>query len=441
MVNAQNTQTNRQSKDQAPPTDGATSPLWRLIPIHEYKSPAEPTSETLRSTLRNLRGWVREATGGATLERSVNAAPKLRTAPPGLLTWIAPPPTWEQAIDAVDVTLKPWYSAEPRTAGIQSLVGAPHSDLATIAVEWGKSHNFAIIKPPTPAQIFSNDADWMKQWQYNKAERLILPHLEQCYLRHHNGLDLIRRLLDWLWQAEIPCLIVSNSWAWAYLKRVHHLDALCHQPLTLAPLDAYALDQWFFTLANRDRPKQFIFRQEKDGHRVLRYTAANRPASTTPPARSIAKENHPQERPSEFIRYLAARSRGISGVAWAIWRHTLQIAADEDTEQDVQEKAADDNGVTIWVTAWEELALPTLPSGLDSAEAFVLHSLLLHHELHEEILPLLLPCSAAVTMQAIKRLRASGIVHVEAHRYQVTPLAYAAARAYLRSEGYLVDEL
>ena len=436
MANAQNTQKSGQLGEQTSPTVVAAPSLWRLIPVHEYKSPAEPTSETLRSTIRDFRTWLREAVGKSSAGASTNAAPKLRTAPPGLLSWIAPSPTWEHEIDALDATLEPWYKDEPRTAGIQYLVGAPYSNLANIAVEWGKSHDFAIIKPPTQAQILNNDSDWMKQWQYNKAERLILPHLEQCYLRHHNGLDLVRRLLDWLWQAEVPCLIVTDSWAWTYLKRLHHLDALCHQPFTLAPLDAYALDRWFFTLANRDRPKHFIFRQEKDGHRVLRYTPAKNVATATTTAVSDT-----QEKPSEFIRYLAARSRGISGVAWTIWRHTLQIAADEDTEKDLQEKAADDKGITIWVTAWEELELPTLSAGLNGAEAFILHSLLLHNGLREEILPLLLPCSAAVIMQAIKRLQATGIISAEDRTWQVTPLAYAAVRAYLRSEGYLVDEL
>ncbi len=450
MSNAQHTQTTDHPDESTPPSIAtpsiATAPLWRLIPVHEYKSPPEPTSETLRSTLRNLRNWFRDGENESSTQTDTKAAPKLRTAPPGLLTWVAPDPAWENEINALDATLTPWYSVESRMAGIQALVGAPYSDLANIAVAWGKAHNFAIIKPPTPAQILGNDPDWMKQWQYNKADRLILPHLEQCYLRHPNGLDLIRRLLDWLWQAEIPCLIVSDSWAWSYLKRVHHLDALCHQPLTLAPLDAYALDRWLSTLANRDRSKNFIFREEKDGSQVLRYTAPKTDPKTDPgPAtETIAAKpktaKQKQEKPSEFIRYLAARSRGISGIAWAIWRHTLQIAADEDTEQDVQEKAAKDNGVTIWVTAWEELTLPELPSGLGSAEAFVLHSLLLHGKLREEILPTLLPCAAAVTMQALKRLRAADIIRAEGRTWQVTPLAYATARTYLRSEGYLVDE-
>jgi negative regulator of replication initiation len=151
-------------------------------------------------------------------------------------------------------------------------------------------------------------------------------------------------------------------------------------------------------------------------------------------------ESHVQEKPSEFLRYLAARSRGISGVAWAIWRHSLQIAADHDTEENVQEKASQDSGITVWVTAWEDLALPELPGGLSSEGAFVLHSLLLHNRVRTEILPRLLPCSAAATMQAVKHLQTAGIVEEKDQTWQVTPLAYATVRNYLRSEGYLIDD-
>jgi len=434
MTNAQNTQATRHVEKQRSKETVDAPPLWRLIPVHDYKSPAEPTSETLRNTLRNVRTWFKETAGQSAPETATNAAPKLRMAPPGLLSWVAPPPTWEDALTAFDTALDTWCNADPQTAGIQSLVAAPYSDLANIAVAWGQARNYAIIKPPTPTQILENDPEWMKQWQQNKAERLILPHLEQCYLRHHNGLDLVRRLLDWLWQTEVPCLLVTDSWAWSYLKQVHQLDAICRQPLTLAPLDAHALDRWLVILANHDRPKEFIFRQEKDGRRVLRYALEKATETAT-------TEEKTQEKPSEFIRYLAARSRGISGVAWAIWRHTLQIAADDESEEEMPPKIVDEQGVTIWVTAWEELSLPTLPSGLSTVEAFVLHNLLLHRQVREEILPLLMPSSAAVTMQAVKRLQRAGIVQVDGHTWQVAPLAYATVRAYLRNEGYLVDEL
>jgi hypothetical protein len=343
------------------------------------------------------------------------------------LNWVAPSPDWATAVDALDEALQPWQTAETEEAGIQALVGAPYSHLAEIAIQWGQRHNYAVIKPPTPQQILENDPQWLQQWEQNEAARLILPHLEHCYLRHHNGLDLIRRLLDWLRQRQRPTLLVSDSWAWRYLTLVHHVDALCRAPLTSAPLDAAALDQWLYYLANRDRPRGFTFRQEKDGKRILQRRPT--PAAATP------------AHPSEFLRHLAARSRGISGVAWAIWRRSLQIAADQDTNLPEQKEAGQDHGVTIWVTTWDELQLPELANSLSHAEAFVLHNLLLHNGLSDTTLALLLPGTSADLVQTLRQLQSAGLIERQETIWRVAAVAYAAVRHTLRSEGYLTDEL
>ena len=177
----------------------------------------------------------------------------------------------------------------------------------------------------------------MQQWQQNEAERLILPALEACYLRHHNGLDLIRRWLDWLWGTSKPVVVVVDSWAWRYLQQIYHLQALNHRPLTLAPLQATDLDRWFYLLAHQQARHAFTFRQEQRGTPVLRSSLDS------------------DEKPSEFLRHLAARSRGIPGVAQAIWRHALQVAASEVKGKSAQQKAATDQGITLWVTAWGEI--------------------------------------------------------------------------------------
>jgi hypothetical protein len=44
-------------------------------------------------------------------------------------------------------------------------------------------------------------------------------------------------------------------------------------------------------------------------------------------------------------------------------------------------------------------------------------------------------------MQAVKHLQTTGIVEEKDQTWQVTPLAYATVRNYLRSEGYLIDDL
>lgn len=397
--------------------------LWRFIPLHDFDAPPEPPGETVRSTLISL--WERLNERARNSENEEAEHEELQSVPPGLLGWIAPEPNWqEQCTAAIDDALEHWLQTEDEEAGQKMLVAAPHSNVADMAIQWSRAHEYAVIKPPTPTQILENDPQWMEQWTHNKASRLVFPWLERCYLRHHNGLDLARRLLDWLWATKKPCLLVSDSWAWCYLSRIYPLDVITPHPLTLAPLKAQLLNYWFAALARRDQRDHFIFRQEDNGEAIVR-----------------SQEKETTESPHSYLRHLAARSRGIPGVAWAIWRHSLQINDEHAIKEQVREKAAVDQGVTIWITPWDKLNLPDVNNKVSGDESFVLHSLLLHNGLPEELIPQLLPLSPARTLQALRHLQFLGLVERGRHGWQVAPLAYPSVRSHLRTEGYLTDEL
>ena len=408
--------------------------LWRFIALSDYDPPNEPAGETVRNTLHNLweRLYVRTHEDNVQDELEQDT---LHAVPSGLLEWIAPAPTWEEhCIEAVDKALYTWLETDHDQAGIQLFVAPPYSNISEITINWSRVHEYAIIKPPTPTQILTNDPDWMKQWQQNKASRLVLPYLERCYLRHHNGLDLLRRLLDWLLATKTPCILVSDSWAWHYLKQIHGLDSLVARPLTLAALDATALNFWFTQLARRNGQELFNFRRSDNGQQVLSPTAQQVPDIYRTEGQQAGEQSH-------FLRHLAARSRGIPGVAWAIWRYSLQIRAGAEVEQKVKEQTTTDQGVSIWVTPWDKLELPDIPTTISTDESFVLHALLLHNGVPEEILIQLLPIASVRVLRALHHLTTHQLVVRGNVGRRVAPLAYPAVRAHLQNEGYLSDEL
>lgn len=401
--------------------------LWQFVPLEERHSPPEPASETIRSTLQNIWSQVfhhaeqnnDETPGNKTLE----------SVPQGLLEWVAPMPTWEgDCRSALDDALAHWLARENEDAGIQAVIAAPHSGTVDMVLDWAHQHEFAIIKPPTPQQILENDTDWMDQWIHNKASRLVFPWLERAYLRHHNGLGLVRRLLDWLWESDVPCILVCDSWAWAYLTEVHPLDGFVTSPWTLNALSALQLDRWFSQLARREQRADFVFRQNDNGKLILHHRIGEQTANGS-------------EKTSNYLRHLAARSKGIPGVAWSIWRYSLQINDPKEITKQVQEKAKMDQGITIWVTPWEEIELPHIANRLDGDETFLLHALMLHNGLPDELLPGLLPMTSKRVFGALHRLRTYSVVEAAQNGWQVTPVALPAVRAYLRTEGYLTDEL
>ncbi len=411
----------------------ALQSIWRFVPLSDRKIAAAPADETIRNNLRGLWTRLSRRAVRSSGKQDEDAIKNLHTVPQGLLEWIAPAPTWaDHGTATLDQALEPWLTAENQEAGARVLVAPPHSGVVDMVLQWSRHHEYAIIKPPSPEQILTSDRDWMQQWEQNRAERLVLPWLERCFLRHHTGLDLARRLLDWLWESERPCLLVVDSWAWKYLQYVHHLEAFVDQPLTLDALDAWALDKWLTYLSQRDRGEIFLFREEVDETIVLQ-TASN--------GSSAQGEDAATGRASNYLRYLAARSRGISGVAWAIWRHSLKIKRMNNEDQSAKAHVSSADQTTIWVTPWEDVTLPYVSARVTDDELFVLHNLLLHNGLPEEVLPKLLPFSSTRSLRALQTLRSEKLVAAGHAGWQVTPLAYPSVRAHLSKEGYLADEL
>ncbi|MCF7978872.1 MAG: antitoxin [Chromatiaceae bacterium] len=194
------------------------------------------------------------------------------------------------------------------------------------------------------------------------------------------------------------------------------------------------------------------------------------------------------------LRYLAAQSRGNPGVALQLWRSRLRsepdkpeaVEAEADDESDakadeeagdksadkadgkadgkavdkasdkagdtVGDKAGDKTGdrgsdktgdkpkvETIWVAPAVEYALP---SGLDEAEALILHALLLHDGLPTEVVEGLLPHARFQTHSLLLQLAAVEVIRSEPDGcWRVTAFAYAAVRSFLAGRRFLVDDV
>ena len=188
--------------------------------------------------------------------------------------------------------------------------------------------------------------------------------------------------------------------------------------------DHARLAHHFQQLADASIDRQILFRQTDNGDYVL----------PPPDTGEVSGET------SNFLQLLAAHSRGVFGIAWAVWRASLR------TEPDEKMAVEDDTGKpkiphqTIWVTPWNELNLLSLPSGAGRDEAFMLHTLLLHNGLSLELLQNLLPLSPSQVMETIFRLEEARLVAQNDTLWQVSPQGYPAVRQFLKTNGYLVDQ-
>lgn len=402
----------------------AEAPLWKLIPLSDFRPPVGATPEVVRSGLhglwRRLRGGDSHPNGGENDVEMERPSQKV-------LDWAAPPPDWSSEETAgLERDLYEWVEGESAVVGVRTIVDAPIATVRERLASWAVAKGYFLVKPPTPDQVLSVDGDWLDALPLNSGQRLILPSLERCFLRHHNGLELLRRLLDHIDQFQPPLLVVCQSWAWRYLCQVEKIDALLGTPFTPAPFGDEEMFRWLSRSARNVSPHEFIFREASSGARVL---------GTFDP------DPTDQSKSSSFLKNLAARSRGNPRIAWEIWRSNLLAAKDSAVEEGAQEAAKEDKGVTLWVRPWDQVQLPDLAGDTTSLDAMVLYTLLQHGGLAQRILPQLLPLPSSEIVYTLQRLRRVGVVSQEGDEWKPSALGYPGVRRFLTEEGYLVDEL
>lgn len=397
---------------------------WRFVQLDQYTRPVAPARKAVREGILGFLDHLRvpERANGAFLVRT-----DLTSVPAYLMERVAAQPDWTAPALGLDQALGTWATEPQPATPIQVVVGAPHSGIALALAAWAKEKGWRLAVAPSYEQILEGGEAWLEQFSHDPEKPLLIPRFEHLYLRHHAGLSLVRRLLDWLWSTKHRCLIGCDSWAWSYLSQALQIDTLVPSPLTLAPFDHHHLRTWLQELASRSERFGVVFRQTDNGNFVL------------PPG--VNAESGETVEVTDYLKHLAAFSRGIPGVAWVIWRYSLQYEIDEAVEMKAQETAEQDRCLTMWVKTWSQLDLPAPPRPAAQPQLFVLHTLLLHGGLATEGLTQVLPLSATEVMESIHRLRAGGVIETVGDRIQVTAMSYPIVRKVLFQEGYLVDAI
>jgi hypothetical protein len=407
----------------------ANQDLWRFIRLEVYSRPPEPAQETVRKGFFGLwdrLGWRKKP--GPTF-----AEPNLSRPPLELLDQVAPVPDWAAGVPAVTAALDQWLDADRPDPPAQVFVGPSYSGTPQILAHWARSRGWSLVAAPEPEQILAGGGDWLAQINDDDGAPLVLTHLEHCYLRHYNGLALLRGLLETILSHRRRWLVACGSWAWAFFSRVFKVEAMLPSPWILAPFDQERLQRWLPEAGQEAARPGLVFRQTDSGKFIL------------PPATEEAGEKSPDL--STFLKYLAAYSRGIPGIAWALWRHSLYLALEPELEERATgagegPAALEQAGKTIWVKPWSQIARPSIPNLPERAQLLlVLHALMLHGGLWDRVLPELLPIIPIEIMEYLYLLEAAGLVQSDQGFWRVTPQGYPAVRQSLQSEGYLVDDI
>lgn len=365
-----------------------------------------PTDESLRRI-----GWKLWKRYQQKNDDPFISSESLRLANRRRLNKVAAPPACGPIVEELKATFADWADDEDPARWLQLVVMAP-CDSNDIVRSWADQEGYHVASPPPRSALLKPSTESFVD--FNCQEKvLVVPRLERWFLRHHDGLGHVRRLLIEASEANRHCVLGCNSWAWQFLCKAIGANLLLPLGLTFEAFDAERLKKWLLQLSSNDETEtDWVFRFSASGKEVF-----------IPDSSSDEANN--------YFAKLAATSLGIPWVAWHLWRQGLRFGPDDDKQK---EKFPDET--TMWVAAIEEMHLPSADVDVS---LLTLQALLIHDGLSSRELDLATPSVDASNI--LPSLLAADLVERDGDRYYVAPAAYPAVRTKLNDAGFPMDEL
>lgn len=384
-------------------SDEKTSALFQ--PLADYDVPTMPTLDSFQLLWTRLSELFRRRA-----DTPLIADERLQRSTLSLLEEIASPPACGPLIQELESSLAPWLADEQPT-GRHRLIVMPPGDQSRVLKAWAATRDAPVLDAPSRAALIESAPGAMDSLEGEGL--LVIPALEEWFVRHRNGLVWVRALLSRLENLARPVVVGCNSWAWQFLARSVQADLVLGPPLTFQPFDAKRLHAWFSDIAVSQRLGRVEFLDARHGDPVLATDARGNLHD-----RLIA---------------LAARSRGVPWVAWHLWRHSLrdQAGAIDDEPVTNAASAESDAQLRLWVIALEEFSLPGA-HGNDCL--LILQALLIHGSLTSAQLGWVLPLVGE--NHQLSSLIQAGIVERDGDQLYCAPAAYPAIRNGLATAGF-----
>ncbi|MGB6230417.1 MAG: hypothetical protein WBF53_09865 [Litorimonas sp.] len=385
-------------------------------PLGKYDWPTTPAVQgfdRIRADLRKrLAGWVntREDTPGIDVARVDPIAPDI-------LDRIAEAPANQPVLAELTATLRPWLD-EPKAAQVLQTVVLPPCDRENLLLRWSEQEGLDVF----PTDKLASD---LAELDDPSAMPLVIPRLEDRFLRTPEGLIAVRALIDQLAAMRRRTVVGCNSWAWQFLRKSCEIDLVLTDPMTFRAFNANRLRNWLGTLAFGST----------DGIEAPRTRFLSETSG-----RDVFGNGDGEAELSSFMNDLAKRSLGIPWVAWNLWRASLEMEKakeGDDTDEPGDPVPDIDKMDTIWVSELHNFALP---GRSDQNALLVLHALLIHGGLTEPLIGRTVPLVSYTNVLA--SLLGAGLVdRAEDGAYRCVPAAYPAIRDGLKNNGYPVDVL
>jgi hypothetical protein len=393
-----------------PKPNGSSKSLWSFVPLTDYELPGMQGITAAKERWGRLKSIFRRQTDQE--KAPVMPEASLNVLPPSVLSQLAPALPWSAALPALENCLAGW----PEGPKICFFVAQHQTGMDTILQEWAKQKQATIICSPSCEQILHNPQGWLNQWP-KQAKHWVLPHLEYCYYRHAQGFTLLRQILDNACSGNLgQGIIVCHSWAWAFIR--HLWPGLKQEhSYTLQSFSGHSLAHLLNQCVSPPEHTPIRFCQAKTGQEILRLPLPDTEAAEV----------------SDEMQKLAAHYRGNVALAWQAWERRLRSAPEKE-----EISAADNEQSSIWISG--DFQEPKLPESDAEVTALLLHALLMHNGLPQDLLPLLLPFAWHRLASRLYELAKQGVLYDDGHRWQVAGAALIPVRNFLSERDYQLDD-
>ena len=279
-----------------------------FIPLADYEEPAMPAQELLR----NVVGRIQALVVGHDPKPFI-ANDKLKKATMDALDDVVAPPACGPLLAELDRTLVAWMHEQPRLSRMKVLV-LPPCDGNAVVETWARQRGHPVLDPPNrddliqalPAPLPDLTGDGL----------IVVPRLEDWFIRHRNGLRTVRALLAALDGSERQVVFGCNSFAWAFLGKAVSADLVLPDAVTFVAFNEMRLHRWFSQLATGRTTGAVRFRRSQSGANVLEQDEGRLPAHPggAQPGHPLGRLAHVAAKPPLRQRARPRRGRGRRAV-------------------------------------------------------------------------------------------------------------------------------
>ena len=197
-------------------TNAALSP-WKVVSLDSFHTPERTQASQWRRSFRAATTWM---VGREASERQAKQESELRALPEVKLAHWAPSIDWTPAARGLAQSLQAYDEAP-----MVMFVSPPHGGHAAVVRHWAAQRSVECLTPPTLPELLEGSTVWLDHVAPRK--RWAIPALERHFLRHTNGLQGVRELVERSLSGRMGQSVIGcDSWTYAYLQHAVGLEGV-----------------------------------------------------------------------------------------------------------------------------------------------------------------------------------------------------------------------